>query len=275
MTYRALLSSLFFSTAAAAQGTAPRVVVHDSAGTPIPFVNVQVGGGKVRAASDSGIALLSVQRAESLKIIARRIGFDPVERWVHADSAGEYHLVMRASPQFVGRAVIYARNTPLARAGFYDRMERSEHGAIGARFLTPEAIELRNANRVSSLLEGESTLRVRTVAGKPVLSGRGGNCPVGLIVDGQRMLGTVEEMGTTEGQIEIERIMRRLGSRPDARDAAEREYLQTRSSIDEIVTSLAVAAIEIYPSVSSAPAELQRNAAHFACSLVVVWTGRR
>jgi hypothetical protein len=273
MTNRAVLFGLLLPAIAAAQAP-PRIVVHDSAGTPIPFVNVQVGGGRVRAASDSGIALLSVPRADSLKIIARRIGFDPVEAGVHPDSAGEYHLVMRASPQFVGRAVIYARNTPLARAGFYDRMERSEHGAIGARFLTPEAIELRNANRVSTLLEGESTLRVRTVAGKAVLSGRGGNCPVGLIVDGQRMLGKVEEMGTTEGQIEIERIMRKL-SRPDARDAAEREYLQTRSSIDEIVTSLAVAAIEIYPSVTSAPAELQRNAARFACSLVVVWTGRR
>ena len=59
------------------------------------------------------------------------------------------------------------------------------------------------------------------------------------------------------------------------RQAAEREYLYARESIDDIVNSLAVVAIEVYSSIANAPAELQRNAPPYACGLVVVWTGRR
>jgi len=58
-----------------------------------------------------------------------------------------------------------------------------------------------------------------------------------------------------------------------ARDKIVESFVS--QSIDELVTSLAVVAVEIYASVAAAPGELQRNAPSYACGLVVVWTGRR
>ncbi len=266
---------------AAAQSTAPRVVVRDSTGRPIPYASVQSGGSVPRVASDSGIVLLTVPRSDSLKLLARRIGFQAWEGWVRPDPAGDYLVLLRPLPQNIDRVTIYERDTPLARTGFYDRMERVSKGAIVARFWTPEAIELRNPSRTSALMEGENIVRVRTMSGKPVLTGRGGTCPMGLIVDGQRVTHTVEEISTREGEDEIQEIMVRMrrdsrwGPPQALRQAAEREFLYTRESIDDLVNSLAVVAIEIYSSIANAPAELQRNAPPYACGLVVVWTGRR
>ena len=95
---------------------------------------------------------------------------------------------------------------------------------------------------------------------------------MGVVVDGQRLNHTVEEISTREGEEEILRIARqqRVG-----REQAERIFLYSRESIDELVNSLAVVAVEIYASMASVPAELQRAAPPYACGLVVVWTGRR
>lgn len=266
---------------AAAQG-APRVVVRDSAGRSIPYASVQSGGGTPRVASDSGVVLLTVPRADSLRLLARRIGFQPWEGWVRPDSSGDFPIRLRPLPQNLDRVSIYERDTPLARAGFYDRMERVAKGAVVARFWTPEAIELRNPNRTSALMEGESIVRVRTMSGKPVLTGRGGTCPMGVLVDGQRMHGMVEEISTREGEDEIQDIMRRMsrtpmgrGAGPGLRLAAEREFLYERTSVDDLVNSLGLVAVEIYATMAGVPAELLRNAPSYACGLVVIWTGRR
>ena len=140
-----------------------------------------------------------------------------------------------------------------------------------ARFITPEEIEMRNASRVSRLLEGENFVRVRSFSGKPVLFGRGGICAMGIVVDGLQMRGTAEEINAIDGEQEIQEIARR--QRLD-REAAERQFLAVRSSIDEIVSSLAVQAIEIYPSLSAAPPEIMRAASSMACGVVVISTGR-
>ncbi|MBK7905696.1 MAG: hypothetical protein IPJ78_03945 [Gemmatimonadetes bacterium] len=122
------------------------------------------------------------------------------------------------------------------------------------------------------------------MSGKPVLSGRGGTCPMGVLVDGQRVHGMVEEINTREGEDEIQDIIRRMRSGPEGRlglppsalrQAAEKEFLNMRTSIDEMVNSLGLVAVEIYATMASVPAELLRNAPPYACGLVVVWTGRR
>ncbi len=263
-------------------GPAPRIVVRDSVGTPIPFATVQSGGSTPRVATDSGIALLTVPRADSLKLLARRIGFAPWEGWVRPDSAGNYHVLLRPLPQNLNRVSIYERNTPLARTGFYDRMERVSRGAVVARFWTPEAIDVRNPHRTSVLMEGENIVKVRPMSGKPVLTGRGGTCPMGVLVDGHRANGMVEEISTREGEDEIQEIMRRMsrspegrGMGPGLRQAAEREFLYARTSIDDLVNSLGLVAVEIYSTMAGVPAELLRNAPSYACGLVVVWTGSR
>ncbi len=254
----------------------PRVVVKDSTGRPIPYAAVQTAGSNPRTASDSGIVTLRVPRADSLKLLARRMGFEPWEGWVRPDDAGDYPVVLRPLPQNINRVTIYERDTPLSRTGFYDRMERVERGAVVARFWTPEAIELRNPQRVTALLEGENLVRVRRLAGRTFVVGRNAQCPAGILVDGQRMLGTIEEIATPETESEIRYLMAtKFRGRADARDAAERDWASTKMSIDEVVTSLSIVAVEVYSSLAAAPAELQRNAPAYACSLVVIWTGRR
>lgn len=251
----------------------PRVVVHDSTGRSIPYVSIQAGGSRPQVASDSGIAILTVPWSDSLKLLTRRIGFEPFEGWVRPDSAGDFRVRMRPLPQYIATTTIYERDTPLARSGFYDRMERVRRGAFSASFWTPEAIDLRNPHRASALLEGQSGVRVRTMGTnrRPVLLGRGG-CPMTLVVDGHRLTGTVEEIATREGGQEIDRMMRR--ERISAAEATQR-FLSARQSIDDIVTGLGVAAVEIYSSLAAAPSEMQRHATSESCGLVVVWTGRR
>lgn len=261
---------------------APRVVVRDSIGRPVPYASVQSGGSTPRVASDSGVLTLTVPRADSLKLLARRIGFQPWEGWVRPDSLGDYRVLLRPLPQNLDRVTIYDADTPLARAGFYDRMERVSRGAVVARFWTPEAIDLRNPHRTSALLEAETIVRVRPMSGKPVLTGRGGTCPMGVLVDGQRMRGMVEEISTREGEDEVLRIARRMAGSsagsmigPGIRQAAEREFLYARTSVDDLVNSLGLVAVEIYATMASVPAELLRNAPSYSCGLVVIWTGRR
>lgn len=261
---------------------APRVVVRDSIGRPIPYANVQSGGSTARVASDSGFVTLTVPRADSLKLLARRIGFAPWEGWVRPNDAGDFVVLLRPLPQNLNRVTIYQPDSPLARTGFYDRMERASRGAIVARFWTPEAIDLRNPSRTSALFEGENIVRVKPMSGKPVLTGRGGTCPMGVLVDGQRVMHMVEEISTREGEDEIQEIVNRIRRSPQGRTAgpgarmiAEREFLMARMSIDELVNSLGLVAVEIYSSIAGAPAELQRNAPPYACGLVVVWTGSR
>jgi hypothetical protein len=263
----------------AAQGTTtaaagPRVVVQDSIGRPIPFVSIQAGGSRPHVASDSGIAVLTVPRGDSLKLLTRRIGFEPFEGWVRPDSAGDFRVNMRPLPQNIAKLTIYERNTPLSRTGFYDRMERVRLGAYSATFWTPEAIEQRNPHRTSVLLEGQPGVRIRTMGTnrRAVALGRGGTCPMTLVVDGHRMSGTVEEIATREGQREIDTMVRR--DRISAVEA-EHRFLMARQSIDDIVAGVSVAAMEIYSSLAAAPAELQRHATSESCGLVVVWTGRR
>ncbi len=256
----------------AQHAAAPRAMIRDSVGRSIPYATVQSHGSTPRVANDSGVVLLNVPRADSLKLLVRRIGFQAWEGWVRPDATGDFVVLLTPQPQTLERVSIYERDTPLARTGFYDRMERVAKSSVVARFWTPEAIEARNPNRTSVLMEGENIVRVKTMSGKPVLTGRGGTCPMGVVVDGQRLNHTVEEISTREGEEEILRIARqqRVG-----REQAERIFLYSRESIDELVNSLAVVAVEIYASMASVPAELQRAAPPYACGLVVVWTGRR
>ncbi|MBK7905697.1 MAG: hypothetical protein IPJ78_03950 [Gemmatimonadetes bacterium] len=108
----------------AQQAPAPRAMICDSVGRSIPYATVQSSGSTPRVANDSGVVLLSVPRADSLKLLVRRIGFQAWEGWVRPDAAGDFVVRLIPLPQNLERVSIYERDTPLARTGFYDRMER-------------------------------------------------------------------------------------------------------------------------------------------------------
>lgn len=263
-----LIAVVSATTISVAEAQDRRLLVVDSAGTPVPFALVTLSGGARRVASDSGIAILGrVAHNDSVKLLVRRVGYAPFDGWVRTAADP---LVVRLTPlarQLSAVTVTERANTPLARTGFYDRLERARRGAYSARFITPEELDLRSPGRVSDVLAGEAFLRIRRQSRRPILTGRGPGCPVAILVDGNRVTNTVEDYYTHEGQ----RVIKEMGG--SQRDIEE--FLRARQTIDEIVSALSVAAIEIYASVNSAPADLQRSLSAEACGIVAIWTGSR
>jgi hypothetical protein len=278
---RGLLILLAVPIALDAQNAVVRLVVSDSLGQRVPFAYAHLGTSAGRVASDSGVVEFRSDSKDSLKFVVRRIGYAPFGGWVRRDAtSGEYHVAINPLARQLSEVNVRGLpNGPLVRAGFYDRLERARRGATVARFITPEEIELRNPTRVTQLLENENIVKIKRMHGNwSVVSGRS-NCPMALVVDGMAMRGTAEEILTRDGEIEIQEIMRQSRmmryTSSERRVMAEREFLSVRNSIDDIVTSLSVAAIEIYSSVAGAPPELLRNTPGETCGLVVVWTGSR
>lgn len=243
---------------ASAQDERTEIQVTDVRGNAIPFALVQIVNGVSRIADDSGRVVFNVKPKDSLNIQARRIGFQPYIGWVKRNPAsGLFVADLPVLPRSLDPVTIRGRrDTPLARTGFYDRVARVQRGAYAARMITPEELDFRNPMKLSQILSGESYVKVTPLNGRQVLLGRGINCAMTILVDGQRMLGTYEES---------------IGN-PDP------PPLSSLSSIDDVVAAASIAAIEVYGSVAAVPVELQRLAgARMAqgCGLVAIWTGSR
>lgn len=244
--------------AAVAQSDRAVVQVTDVRGNAIPFAWVSITNGVSRIADDSGRATFNVKNRDSLNIQARRVGFQPFIGWVKRDTLKDQFLAdLVPLPQTLDPVNIKGRrDTPLARTGFYDRVERVQKGAYSARMITPEELEFRNPLRLTQVFAGESMVKVTPRNGKQVLMGRGFNCAMTILLDGQKLVGTLEEgVGNPGGPPE-----------------------SALSAVDDIITAQSVAAIEVYGSIAAVPAELQRAAGSRmaqGCGLIAIWTGSR
>lgn len=243
---------------AAAQEDRTVVLVTDVRGNAIPFAFVQILNGVSRVADDSGRAVFNLKPKDSLNIQARRIGFQPYTGWVKRNpETGMYVADLPLLPRTLDPVTIAGRrDTPLARTGFYDRVARVQKGAFSARMITPEELEFRNPMKLSQVLTGDRYVKVTPMNGRQVLLGRGINCAMTILVDGQQILGTYEEA---------------IGS-PNP------PPMSSLTSIDDVVTGASIAAIEIYGSAAAVPVELQRVAGSRmaqGCGLVAIWTGSR
>jgi len=248
-----------------ARDTLVTVSVADSAGRAIPWAQVTLASGAARVADDSGRALFRSQAADSIQVQVRRIGFRALQGWLHASGGGRYAAILTPLPQNLARVDIFERDTPLARKGFYDRMERVRRGATSAWFITPEEIEQRNAARVSHLVGGRQFVKLQYYNGRPILTGRSGNCQMMVLLDGVRLTGMLEEAYTPDGQREIARL--------GGGERGYRQFMAQRQSIDDIVIAATVQAVEVYANAASAPVELQRAAGSSPCGLIAIWTG--
>jgi len=252
------------------KGPISEVMVIDAGGQPIPYAIVSIGNSPPRVADASGVARLpNPVDADSAQLVVRRIGYNPFGDWARLDlDGGRYEVRLNPLARALNpRTISERRDTPLARRGFYDRLERASRGATVARFITPEEMDLRNVSQLSAYLAAEPFIRIVRSGGKPILTGRQHGCPIQIVLDGMRVTGTVEEAYSIEGQEEI----RRLGGGP----TAYARYLQGRQSIDEVIGAHSVAAMELYASAAGAPAEIQRAAGGAACGILVIWTGGR
>lgn len=276
--WSSLLVSVFavasVATLASAQGKVQRAVsvrVVDSAGRSVPYAVLQLASGPVHVANDSGRATVTYSKRgssqDSVKVLVRRIGFTPLDTVFSISEERELVAVLSPLPQNLGLVNIVARDDPLARRGFYDRMESVRRGAVSAWFMTPEEIELRNPARASHLLGGQRFVKIQWYDGRPVLTGRSGSCQLMVLLDGVRMTGMLEEAYTPDGQREIDRL--------GGGEKGYRLFMSARSSIDDVVNALSIQAVEVYASAASAPIALQRAAGPAPCGIVAIWTGSR
>jgi hypothetical protein len=254
-----LLAALLVFGATAANAQDARVVVRvlDPETKPIPYALVTLRDGVSRVADDSGMVFFNEAPRDSMRFIVRRIGYEPYGGWVNrSEITGEFAVALRLLPRSIQGVQITERaNTPLGRSGFYDRVQRVQRGAFVARMITPEELELRNPIKLTQMLQGENLVNVqRYDMQRSVLTGRGGMCGMTILLDGMRVTGTFEEL-----------LERRVNPPPAS----------SLSSVDDVVQVQSVAAIEIYGSTTSIPAELQRVAGNIQCGLIAVWTGRR
>jgi hypothetical protein len=269
-------SCLFFLPLIAgtlAAQAAPRSIIRvvDGDGRPVPYAAVNVANGATAIADDAGRVTLNMPPRDSLNVTVRRIGYKPLDaRVTRAASDGAYVVAMTRLPSPLDTVrVVAQQSTPLARTGFYDRVERVRKGAYTAEFITPEELDARNPSQVSSIFQGRRTTSIIMFGGggtrqQAVLLGRG-RCAMTIVVDGQQVTNTLQEAVVSAG---APQSMYTRGS-------SQVSPGKTTIGLDDIVDGRSVMGIEIYPSTANAPAELIPIGGRGSCGFVAIWTGPR
>jgi hypothetical protein len=220
--------------------------ITDTDGAPLSFANIQLNGGTRFIADDSGRFTIPIG-SQRLWLLVRRIGFDPAELRLESmpDTAVRISMTPLATAlpetRVIGRAAIVS----LDLHGFYQRMRDVERGANRGHFITPEELELRRPNNLTSAVQYVPTVRIRPIPGTiPVWQNMrvedSNKCPMTVYMDRMRI------QPTTRG-----------GRR-----------------VDEQVNLLAlpthIAGIEVYPRSLGAPPEYRP--VEGTCGVVLVWT---
>lgn len=253
------------------------LVVRDALGTPVSWAMVRIEGSEPQIADDSGRMRVAVAYGDSIQVSVRRIGYRPFGGWVHRSTKdGTFITVLPrlALALDTVRVTAAAVSTPLARTGFYDRVDRVRRGAINAEFITPEELDERNQSQLSQILSGRryTTITVVGIGGRqvPAVLGRG-QCAMTILVDGMRVTKTTQDLVLEAG---TPQSIFQSGTRD--RLSRTREGQPTNViGLDDIVDGRSVMAIEIYPSTANAPAELIPLGGRGSCGFVAIWTGGR
>lgn len=247
--------------------TQSTVRVLDTDSIPIPFALVSLGKTTTRVSDVAGTVKFSALLRETETFEVRRIGYHPFKASVRQGSGEMYVILLQPIARGLDTVrTIAARETPLSRTGFYDRMDRVQHGAIAGEFITPEELESRNANQISQMLRGRRSITVASVTDggrmRAVLKGRGGGCAMVVLLDGQRINDMLEDPSSG------------IPTSLTARHSSGRVVRGT-TSIDELVAAQEIMAIEIYGSSANAPAELIPLTGGGSCGIIALWTGPR
>jgi hypothetical protein len=257
---------------AALQAQRTTVVVRDQSGAAIAYAYVVPATGVAATLDSAGRAAMTLRGRDSIFVRVRRIGYTPLDAWVRLPVPDTLELVMGRVAQSLGAVeVVGARDTPLARRGFYDRMTRVQRGATVGHFITPEQLELQLPLNLSQSLRTARYVSISRIGpGRDVLLGRGG-CAMNIVVDGMLVQGTSQDDVVEQVPTSIDRN----GSyKPPS---TGRYGLSSNLDINSLVGGNEIAAIEIYPSVANAPSELQAavSSGRGTCGIVAIWTGGR
>ena len=268
---------------APAGGRALAGTIVDVAGAPVAYAYVQEEGGARYVVTDKD-GRFRIARIEAGRhaFTARRLGYYPIR--FDADLAGDSTVsvtVTMAPHAKVLQEVWVEAERPanysesLDRRGFYRRLHDRTLGAGTGHFIMPEELEQRNPTRLTQMLNALPGVSVQMIGGSQdragqggVPMGRGSNCTLGLVLDGQR----VDYAGGSSA-----RTMRivSMGTTRATSPTASMGGLTARTgqTFDQLINPADVKAMEVYPSAVGVPVEfagLTRG-----CGLVVVWTKRR
>jgi hypothetical protein len=275
-----LIPALVTVMAQALPGQTPSrttLVVRDALGTPVSWAMVRIEGSEPQIADDSGRMRVAVAYGDSIQVSVRRIGYRPFDGLVHRSTQdGTFTAILPrlALALDTVRVTAAAVSTPLARTGFYDRVDRVRRGAINAEFITPEELDERNQSQLSQILSGRryTTITVVGIGGRqvPAVLGRG-QCAMTILVDGMRVTKTTQDLVLEAGTPQSIFQSGTRGTLPRNREGQPTNVL----GLDDIVDGRSVMAIEIYPSTANAPAELIPLGGRGSCGFVAIWTGGR
>jgi len=244
---------------ARAQPRVVRGIVLDGSNRPIPTAGVLVAGVGSTVTDDSGRFELQVPHKDHVTLDIRRIGFMPSRFGLSGGGDTSVSVLLLArTPTLDTMLVRSIRAKPPSIAGFEQRMAERKKGAGVARFITAAEIEPLHASRASQVLETVPSIYVQRVDSQGQRWGifgrspKGGFCAATIYLDGVR-LGKTDESSTD-----------RRG-RTTVRD--------TGVPIDEYVTPLDIAGVEIYARGLLAPPQFQAALNQdLTCAVILIWT---
>lgn len=223
------------------------------------------------AASDAdGHWRLDAPRPGVYHVAARRLGYQPeVSGAMELQAGAEWNPVLRLRAVPVALDPVAAHAVAIRRTlelnGFFERQQ----GNFG-HFVTPEAIERRQAARITDLLTPIPGVQL-------VVAGSGNVGPAQIALRGS----SLTDAALCRPRVFVDGLMYARGdSRPvRVRDAAasERETdLEQRMdhalSLDDIGHPSTVAAIEVYRSATQVPAQFGGTSVETLCGVIVIWT---
>lgn len=241
------------SQKAAAESAKGTLVVTDIRGNGIPFTTVILNNGSARVTNEQGRIFLGKSVKDSIRLFVRRIGFDAFDGKLGPASDGSYAIKLTGNSQKLAAVEVSGKRetSALERTGYYQRMQDSQLGRYNGEYYTPEALDARPAMKTSQVLQNSRFARVEYNAGLAVIRGRGG-CVMSIVIDGHRINGVFR--GSSAAMV--------------ARSA-------NALTIDDLVSSGEIAAIEIYPHAGNAPPAIQPLTGDGSCGIVAIWTGGR
>ena len=235
------------------------VILHDADSSVLARAVSDADGRWLLAATSPGLYFISV----------RRLGYQPwVSGALELEAGKELTTVVELRVVPVQLDPITARAAAVRRqleySGFFER-QRSNFG----HFLTPEAIENRQAARITDLLSAIPGVQL-------VVGGNGSAGPTHVGLRGS----SITDGALCRPRVFVDGLMYARGDSRAARvqesNATERADLDQRMdqalSLDDIGHPSTIAGIEVYRSASQVPVQFGGTSVETLCGVIVIWT---
>lgn len=257
----ALVSSILLAAGLGAQDIVVNGRLVDGHGAPIPLAEVKVNRARV-ATNDSGQFAVRIEPGK-VNIEAKRLGFMQSTLAMRLTRDTTIEIVMLPSAGQLKAVVITERaRTGLERLGFYDRQEQAKRGLLNGTFITPEDVAKRNPSAISQMLGNVQGLTLQNSAGRQIPVGGDGSCVMTIFLDGAQTNNT----RGTESAIAALQNMERVNGTADGPMGRGSDH----GGIDLVMSAHQLAAIEVYPRLSSAPIKYQPLSNN--CGVILLWT---